>query len=79
MFDEYLEPPRVERLVPPAQAVQAPVNSAGVAAEPTYMEDHHVALVDNNPFENVFAPEHHYEASSSGILVQPNQPNHLNK
>nr|GEZ66139.1 retrovirus-related Pol polyprotein from transposon TNT 1-94 [Tanacetum cinerariifolium] len=29
MFDEYLEPPCVERPVPPAQAVQAPVNPAG--------------------------------------------------
>nr|GFA49652.1 Gag-Pol polyprotein [Tanacetum cinerariifolium] len=28
MFDEYLEPPRVERPVHPTQAVQAPVNSA---------------------------------------------------
>nr|GEV94725.1 retrovirus-related Pol polyprotein from transposon TNT 1-94 [Tanacetum cinerariifolium] len=77
------KPPRVERPVHPAQAVQAPVNSVGtpsstiidqdapslsispssltlqshslyqgVAAEPTYMEDHHVAPVDNNPFVN---------------------------
>nr|GEZ29872.1 retrovirus-related Pol polyprotein from transposon TNT 1-94 [Tanacetum cinerariifolium] len=99
MFDEYLEPPRVERPVHPAQAVQDPVNSAGtpssttidqdapslsispsssalqshslhqgVAAEPTYMEDHFVALVDNNPFVNVFAPEPHSEASSSGDI-----------
>nr|GEW13628.1 hypothetical protein [Tanacetum cinerariifolium] len=29
MFDKYLEPPRVERPVLPAQAVQAPVNSVG--------------------------------------------------
>nr|GEU96241.1 hypothetical protein [Tanacetum cinerariifolium] len=96
MFDEYLEPPRVERPVHPAQAVQTPVNSAGtpssttidqdapspsispsssalqshslhpgVVAEPTYMEDHHVAPVDNNPFVNVFAQEPHSEASSS--------------
>nr|GFC61857.1 hypothetical protein [Tanacetum cinerariifolium] len=99
MFDEYLEPPRVERLVPPAQAVQAPVNSAGtpssttidqdapslsispsssalqshslhqgVAAKPTYMEDHPVAPIDNNPFVNVFAPKPHSEASSSGDI-----------
>nr|GEV85391.1 retrotransposon protein, putative, unclassified [Tanacetum cinerariifolium] len=82
--------------VHPAQAVQAPVNSAGtrssttidqdapspsispsslalqshslhqgVKAEPTYLEDHPVAPVDNNPFVNVFALEPHYEASSS--------------
>nr|GEY80807.1 retrovirus-related Pol polyprotein from transposon TNT 1-94 [Tanacetum cinerariifolium] len=94
VFDEYLEPPRVERPVSPAQAVQAPVNSAGtpsstivdqdvpspsisssssalqshqgVSAEPTFMEDNHVAPVDNNPFINVFAPEPSSGASSSG-------------
>nr|GEX05584.1 retrovirus-related Pol polyprotein from transposon TNT 1-94 [Tanacetum cinerariifolium] len=66
MFDEYLEPPRNERLVLPAQAVQAPVNSA---AEPNYMEDHTIAPVDNNPFVNVFAPEPHSEASSSGDII----------
>nr|GEW45810.1 integrase, catalytic region, zinc finger, CCHC-type, peptidase aspartic, catalytic [Tanacetum cinerariifolium] len=99
MFDEYLEPPRIKRPVHPAQAVQAPVNSAGtlssttidqdapspsispsastsqshslhqgVAAEPTYMEDHPIAPIDNNLFVNVFAPEPHSEASSSGDI-----------
>nr|GEU45168.1 hypothetical protein [Tanacetum cinerariifolium] len=99
MFDEYPEPPRVERLVLPAQAVKASVNSAGtpsyttidkdapslsispsssalqsyslhqgVAAEPNYMEDHSVSPVNNNPFVNVFAPEPHSEASSSGDI-----------
>nr|GEX88554.1 hypothetical protein [Tanacetum cinerariifolium] len=71
MFDEYLEPPRVERPVHPAQAVQAPVNSA---AEPTYMEDHPVAPVDNNPFVNVFAPEPHSEALSSGDISSTKSP-----
>nr|GEV21397.1 retrovirus-related Pol polyprotein from transposon TNT 1-94 [Tanacetum cinerariifolium] len=65
MFDEYLEPPRNERPVPPAQPEQAPVNSA---AEPNYMEDHIVAPIDNNPFVNVFAPEPHSEASLSGDI-----------
>nr|GFA34902.1 retrovirus-related Pol polyprotein from transposon TNT 1-94 [Tanacetum cinerariifolium] len=105
MFDEYLEPPRAERLVLPAQAVQAPVNSAdtpfsttidqdapspsispsssalqshslhqGVVAEPNYMEDHIVALVDNNPFVNVFAPEPHSKASSSGDISSTESP-----
>nr|GEV44092.1 hypothetical protein [Tanacetum cinerariifolium] len=40
----------------------------GIAAEPTYIKDHHVALVDNNPFVNVFALEPHSEASSSGDI-----------
>nr|GEW45785.1 copia protein [Tanacetum cinerariifolium] len=99
MFDEYLEPPCVERPVHPAQAVQAPVNLAGtpssttidqdapspsisssslalqshslhqgIAAESIFMEDNHVAPVDNNPFVNVFAPEPYSEASSSGDI-----------
>nr|GEU81066.1 retrovirus-related Pol polyprotein from transposon TNT 1-94 [Tanacetum cinerariifolium] len=100
MFDEYLEPPRVERPVSPVPAVQAPFNSAdtpssttidqdvpspsispsssalqshrlhqGVAAESTFMEDNPVALNDNNPFINVFAPEPSFEASSSGDWI----------
>nr|GEU88428.1 integrase, catalytic region, zinc finger, CCHC-type, peptidase aspartic, catalytic [Tanacetum cinerariifolium] len=68
MFDEYLKPPCTERPGPPAQAVQAPINSAGVAAKPNHMEDHPVAPVDNNPFVNIFAPEPHSEASSSGDI-----------
>nr|GEV48770.1 retrovirus-related Pol polyprotein from transposon TNT 1-94 [Tanacetum cinerariifolium] len=101
IFDEYLEPPRVERPVDPAQALQVPVNSAGtpssttidqdapslsispsssalqshslhpsVAAEPTYIKDHPVAPVDNNPFVNVFALEPHSEASSSRDITR---------
>nr|GEU77640.1 putative ribonuclease H-like domain-containing protein [Tanacetum cinerariifolium] len=99
MFDEYLEPSRAERPVPPAQVVQAPVNSAGtpssttidqdapspsispsnsalqshslhqgVTAEPNNIEDHPIAPVDNNLFVNVFTPEPHSEASSSGDI-----------
>nr|GFA06160.1 hypothetical protein [Tanacetum cinerariifolium] len=116
MFDEYLEPPRAERPGSPAQAAQAPVNSAGtplsttidqdapsphispsssalqshslppgVASEPHFMEDHNVAPVDNNPFVNIFAPEPHSEASSSGDISSIKSPygsqslHHLNK
>nr|GFC04270.1 hypothetical protein [Tanacetum cinerariifolium]GFC06150.1 hypothetical protein [Tanacetum cinerariifolium] len=39
MFDEYLEPPRVERPVSLAQAVQAPVNSAGTPSSTTIDQD----------------------------------------
>nr|GFA57390.1 retrovirus-related Pol polyprotein from transposon TNT 1-94 [Tanacetum cinerariifolium] len=116
MFDEYLEPPRAKRPVPPAQEKQAPVNTAdtpssttldqdaptlsispstsalqshslhqGIAAEPNYMEDHTIGPVDNNPFINVFAPEPHSEASSSGDISSTELPYisqtlyHLNK
>ncbi|GKB55174.1 retrovirus-related pol polyprotein from transposon TNT 1-94 [Tanacetum coccineum] len=56
MFDEYLEPPRVERPVSHALAVSVPVNST----------DNPFAPVDYDPFVNVFAPEPSSEASSSG-------------
>nr|GEU95552.1 Gag-Pol polyprotein [Tanacetum cinerariifolium] len=39
MFDEYLEPPRVDRPVSPAPAVQAPVNSAGTPSSTTIDQD----------------------------------------
>nr|GEV38473.1 integrase, catalytic region, zinc finger, CCHC-type, peptidase aspartic, catalytic [Tanacetum cinerariifolium] len=37
----------------------------GVAADSTFMKDCHVALVNNNPFINVFALEPSFDASSS--------------
>nr|GEW45207.1 putative ribonuclease H-like domain-containing protein [Tanacetum cinerariifolium] len=85
MFDEYLEPLRAERPDSPAQAVQVSVTSAGVVAEPYFIEDHNVAPVDNNPFVNVFALEPHSEASSSGDISSTESPyisqtlHHLNK
>nr|GEY86057.1 integrase, catalytic region, zinc finger, CCHC-type, peptidase aspartic, catalytic [Tanacetum cinerariifolium] len=39
MFDEYLEPLRADRLVPPAQAEQAPVNSDGTPSSTTIDQD----------------------------------------
>ncbi|GJY62307.1 retrovirus-related pol polyprotein from transposon TNT 1-94 [Tanacetum coccineum] len=66
MFDEYLEPPRVKRPVSLAPAAPVPINLVGVAAGSTIIEDNPFALVNNDPFINVFAPEHSFEASSSG-------------
>ncbi|GKD09017.1 hypothetical protein Tco_1188702, partial [Tanacetum coccineum] len=68
MFDEYLEPPCVERPVSPAPAVPVPVNSAGVAAGSTIIEDNPFSSIDNDPFINVFASESSSEASSSGDI-----------
>ncbi|GJR13962.1 retrovirus-related pol polyprotein from transposon TNT 1-94 [Tanacetum coccineum] len=39
MFDEYMEPPRVERPVSPAPAVSVPVNSAGTRSSTTIDQD----------------------------------------
>ncbi|GJS05013.1 retrovirus-related pol polyprotein from transposon TNT 1-94 [Tanacetum coccineum] len=41
MFDEYMEPPRVERPVSPALAVSVPVNSAGTPSSTTIDQDAH--------------------------------------
>ncbi|GKB13010.1 integrase, catalytic region, zinc finger, CCHC-type containing protein, partial [Tanacetum coccineum] len=74
MFDEYVEPTRVERLVSPAPAVSVSVTLAGVAAESTLMENNPFAHVDNDPFINVFALEPSFEASSSGDLSSAESP-----
>nr|GEY62963.1 integrase, catalytic region, zinc finger, CCHC-type, peptidase aspartic, catalytic [Tanacetum cinerariifolium] len=50
----------------PSMKVPVPVNTVGVGAEPTILEDNLHAAVDNDPFVNVFAPKHSPEASSSG-------------
>nr|GEW19688.1 hypothetical protein [Tanacetum cinerariifolium] len=41
MFDEYLEPPRVERPVSPASAVPVPIISAGIPLSTTINKDAH--------------------------------------
>nr|GEU51619.1 hypothetical protein [Tanacetum cinerariifolium] len=90
MFNEYLEPPRAERLVPPAQVKPAPVNSAGTPLSNAIDQDAPTpkridAPVDNSPFVNVFAPKPHSEATSSGDISSTDLPyvsqtlHHLNK
>nr|GEV33791.1 hypothetical protein [Tanacetum cinerariifolium]GEV40893.1 hypothetical protein [Tanacetum cinerariifolium] len=46
----------------------------GVAAEPHSMEDHNVSPINNTPFVNVFAPEPHSKASSSGDISSTESP-----
>nr|GEZ99527.1 hypothetical protein [Tanacetum cinerariifolium] len=64
IFDEYLEPPRIDRSVSLAPGVPVLVNSAGVAAESTLMDENPFSPIDNDPFINIFAPEPTSEASS---------------
>ncbi|GJS81578.1 putative ribonuclease H-like domain-containing protein [Tanacetum coccineum] len=61
-----LEPPRVERPVPHASAVQVRVTSVGVSNGSTIIKDNPFAHACNDPFVNVFALEPSSEASSSG-------------
>nr|GEY65636.1 copia protein [Tanacetum cinerariifolium] len=66
MFDEYLEPPRVERPVPPAQAVQSPVNSAGTPSSTTIDQD---ALSPSiSPSSSAF----HSHSLHQGVIAEPN-------
>ncbi|GKD54075.1 hypothetical protein Tco_1287462 [Tanacetum coccineum] len=72
MFDEYPEPPRVERPVSPAPAVKVPVNST---AESPLIEDNPFAPIVNYHFINVFAPDprsdgyHHLVFRFTGISL----------
>nr|GFB00016.1 hypothetical protein [Tanacetum cinerariifolium] len=59
---------------PSSLALQSYSLPPGVVAEPHFMEDHNVAPVGNNPFVNVFAPEPHSEASSSGDIISTESP-----
>nr|GEU74574.1 hypothetical protein [Tanacetum cinerariifolium] len=59
---------------PSSSALQYHSLHQGFTAEPNYIEDHTIALVDNNPFVNVFAPEPQSEASSSGDISSTESP-----
>ncbi|GKC29587.1 retrovirus-related pol polyprotein from transposon TNT 1-94 [Tanacetum coccineum] len=79
MFDEYLVPPRVERLVSPSLTVQVPALQSpslhqGVAAESTLMEDNPFAPIDNDPFINVFAPKPRKDHPLDNIISNPSRP-----
>ncbi|GJZ10518.1 integrase, catalytic region, zinc finger, CCHC-type containing protein [Tanacetum coccineum] len=79
MFDEYLEPPHVERPVSPTQAVpvpalQSPSSHQGVVTRSTIIQDNPFALVDNNPFINMFTLKPSFEASSVGDVCLAESP-----
>ncbi|GJX79344.1 putative ribonuclease H-like domain-containing protein [Tanacetum coccineum] len=84
MFDEYMEPPRVERLVSPALAVPVPVNSEASSskdislAESTHvtLTHHHLGkLSKDHPLDNVIGvtPSNLTLLAS---LIQMNQEEH---
>nr|GEU55074.1 retrovirus-related Pol polyprotein from transposon TNT 1-94 [Tanacetum cinerariifolium] len=61
MFDEYLEPHRVERPVSPSPAVQVPVNSAGTPSS-TIIDQDTPSPKEGTDFEESFAPVARIEA-----------------
>nr|GEZ89714.1 integrase, catalytic region, zinc finger, CCHC-type, peptidase aspartic, catalytic [Tanacetum cinerariifolium] len=57
-----------------SSALQSYSLNQGITAEPNSMEERTDAPVDNPPFVNVFAPEPHSEASSSGDISSTESP-----
>nr|GEZ20752.1 copia protein [Tanacetum cinerariifolium] len=76
-FDELTEPmapvhlstgPAPNLLTPGQISSRLVLNLVLATPESTFMEDNHVAPIDNTPFINVFAPEPNSEALSSGDI-----------
>nr|GEW39729.1 retrovirus-related Pol polyprotein from transposon TNT 1-94 [Tanacetum cinerariifolium] len=66
IFDEYLEPPRVERPVLPAQAVQAPINSPGTPSSTT--TDKAAPSLSISPSSSALQSH----SSHQGVAAEPN-------
>nr|GEX69474.1 retrovirus-related Pol polyprotein from transposon TNT 1-94 [Tanacetum cinerariifolium] len=79
IFDEYLEPPRAERSVPPAQAEEAPVNSAGTPLSNTIDQDATTpnispsssALQSHNLHQGVAAEPNYMEECTNAPVDNP--------
>ncbi|GJZ71365.1 retrovirus-related pol polyprotein from transposon TNT 1-94 [Tanacetum coccineum] len=71
MFDEYMEPPRVERPVSPAPAVSVPVNSAGTPSSTTIDQD--APSPSHSPSSLAFqSPSLHTGVAVDSTLIEDN-------
>ncbi|GJZ98799.1 retrovirus-related pol polyprotein from transposon TNT 1-94 [Tanacetum coccineum] len=71
MFDEYMEPPRVERPVSPAPAVQVPVNSAGTPSSTTIDQD--APSPSHSPSSSALqSPSLHQGVTAESTLMEDN-------
>ncbi|GKC24902.1 retrovirus-related pol polyprotein from transposon TNT 1-94 [Tanacetum coccineum] len=71
MFDEYLEPPRVERPVSPAPAVQVPVNSTGTPSSTTIDQD--APSPSHSPSSSAIqSPSLHQGVAAESTLMEDN-------
>ncbi|GKE13768.1 retrovirus-related pol polyprotein from transposon TNT 1-94, partial [Tanacetum coccineum] len=71
MFDEYLEPPRVEILVSPAPAVPVPVNSAGTPSSTTIDQDAHSP--SHSPSSSALqSPRSHQGVAAGSTIIEDN-------
>ncbi|GJS15048.1 putative ribonuclease H-like domain-containing protein [Tanacetum coccineum] len=71
MFDEYMEPPRVERPVSPAPAVSVPVNSAGTPSSTTIDQD--APSPSHSPSSSALqSPSLHQVVAADSTLMEDN-------
>ncbi|GJZ23447.1 putative ribonuclease H-like domain-containing protein [Tanacetum coccineum] len=71
MFDEYMEPPRVERPVSPALAVSVPVNSAGTPSSTTIDQD--APSPSHSPSSSALqSPSLHQGVAAESTLMEDN-------
>ncbi|GJZ52033.1 hypothetical protein Tco_0606548 [Tanacetum coccineum] len=71
MFDEYLEPPRIDRPVSPAPAVLVPVNSAGTPSSTTIDQD--APSPSHSPSSSAFqSPSLHKGIAADSTLMEDN-------
>ncbi|GJX23542.1 retrovirus-related pol polyprotein from transposon TNT 1-94 [Tanacetum coccineum] len=71
MFDEYLEPPRVERPVSPAPAVPVPVNSAGTPSSTTIDQD--APSPSHSPSSSALqSPSSHQGVAAGSTIIEDN-------
>ncbi|GJR82379.1 retrovirus-related pol polyprotein from transposon TNT 1-94 [Tanacetum coccineum] len=71
IFDEYLEPPRVERPASPAPAVSVPVNSAGTPSSTTIDQD--APSPSHSPSSSALqSPNLHQDVAANTTLMEYN-------
>ncbi|GJR94134.1 retrovirus-related pol polyprotein from transposon TNT 1-94 [Tanacetum coccineum] len=76
MFDEYMEPPRVERPVSPAPAVLVPVNSAGTPSSTTFDQD--APSPSHSPSSSALqSPSLHQGVAAESTLMEDNPFAHV--
>nr|GEU85436.1 integrase, catalytic region, zinc finger, CCHC-type, peptidase aspartic, catalytic [Tanacetum cinerariifolium] len=71
MFDEYLEPPRVERPVSPAPSVQVPVNSTGTPSSTTIDQDAPSPSISSSS-SAIQSPSLHQGVAAESTLIEDN-------
>ncbi|GJU57075.1 retrovirus-related pol polyprotein from transposon TNT 1-94 [Tanacetum coccineum] len=70
MFDEYLEPPNVERPAPPAPAVQVPIVSAGTPSSTTIDQD--ASSISYSSSSSIVQPPISHQVVADGPTIEDN-------